>query len=193
MRAQSGQVAVLRSGRPRLRCLAVALVVLAGLRSAHPAPPTEYEVKAAFLYNFARFVEWPPAAMGAPDQPFVVAVLGDDPFGATLDRTLSGKTLEARPIVVRRVASLEEAARVNILFVATSERPQVSHVLRTLSGTHVLTVGEMSGFAEKGGMIGFRTERQRVRFDINVGQASRAGFKISSQLLKLARIVGSPP
>ena len=183
---------VLKPGRQRLRWLAAALLALAGARSGQSVPPTEYEVKAAFLYNFARFVEWPPAAMGAPNQPFIVAVLGDDPFGATLDRTLSGKTLEARPIVVRRVDSLDEAARANILFVATSERAQVRHVVRTLSGTHVLTVGEMSGFAEHGGMIGFRTERQRVRFDINVGQASRAGLKISSQLLKLARIVGAP-
>ena len=180
---------MLKFSRLFTSCLGVALLVRATCLTAAPAPPNEYEVKAAFLYNFARFVEWPPAAVGAPDQPFVVAVFGDDPFGATLDHTLSGKTLEARPIVVRRLASLDEAAQVNILFIGASEKPHVARVLRTLSGTHVLTVGEMSGFAELGGMIGFRTERQRIRFDINVGQASRAGLKISSQLLKLARIV----
>ena len=181
---------MLKGGRPLAGFLALALAVLSGPRTDALEPPTEHEVKAAFLYNFARFVEWPPSA-GAANQPFIVAVLGDDPFGATLDRTLAGKTLEARPIVVRRLASLDEAVRVHILFVGTSDRAQVARVVRTLSGTHVLTVGEMPGFAELGGMIGFRTERRRVRFDINVAQASRAGLKISSQLLKLARIVGS--
>jgi hypothetical protein len=181
---------VLKGGRLLASFLAMALTVLSCPRTAALEPPSEYEVKAAFLYNFARFVEWPPAG-GAANQPFIVAVLGHDPFGATLDRTLAGKTLEARPIVVRRLASLDEADRVHILFVGTSDRAQAAQVARTLAGTHVLTVGEMPGFAELGGMIGFRTERQRVRFDINVAQASRAGLKISSQLLKLARIVGA--
>ena len=179
--------------RPHIFVGLLSSALLAGLPPpfAAPAAPTEYEVKAAFLYNFARFVEWPAEAKGGADQPFVVGILGDDPFGTTLDRTLLGKMLEARPIVVRRMASLEEEPRVNILFVGGRDKAQLGRVLRTLSGTPVLTVGEMAGFAEQGGMIGFRTENQRVRFDINAGQASRAGLKISSQLLKLARIVGN--
>jgi hypothetical protein len=180
------------ASRRRILAGMLSTVLVAALppRGASPVP-TEYEVKAAFLYNFARFVEWPAEARGAADQPFVVGILGDDPFGATLDRTLLGKTLEGRPIVVRRMASLEQESHVNILFVGGSDKAELARVVRALSGTPVLTVGEMAGFAEHGGMIGFRTESQRVRFDINAEQASRAGLKISSQLLKLARIVAS--
>jgi hypothetical protein len=167
-------------------CLALAPAPLAAQKA-----PSEYEVKAAFLYNFARFVEWPPEAAGGDDRPFVVAVLGDDPFGDALDRTLAGKTVASRPISVRRVSSPEEAQRANIVFVCSSEKTNVTHVLRVLGGGRVLTVGEMSGFAEQGGMIGFRTEDRRIRFDINADQAHRAGLRISSQLLKLARIVSS--
>jgi hypothetical protein len=180
------------SRRPLLRALlaGLCLAVTPGPLAAQKGP-SEYEVKAAFLYNFARFVEWPPDAPGRDERPFVVAVLGDDPFGDALDRTLAGKTVASRPIAVRRLSSPEEAQHANIVFVSSSEKAQISHVLRVLGGARVLTVGEMSGFAEQGGMIGFRTENRRIRFDINADQAHRAGLRISSQLLKLARIVPS--
>lgn len=178
------------------RLVRVALAACLGcgalpLRShALPAAPTEHEVKAAFLYNFARFVEWPKEAWASPDQPFVVGVLGEDPFGETLDRTLAGKTVAERPIVVRRLSSSEGAHEVQILFVSSSEGPRLARILYALTDIPVLTVGEPSGFAEQGGMIGFRTEDRRIRFDINTERAQRAGLRISSQLLKLARIVG---
>lgn len=151
-------------------------------------PATDYEVKAAFLYNFAKFVEWPePASPGAP---LVVTVLGDDPFGPVLDRTLAGRTAQERTLVARRISRAEDAEPSQILFVGASEEPRLPQILSVLEGRSVLTVSEMDGFAERGGMIGFRTEGSRVRFDINLQQATRARLRISAELLQMARIVG---
>ena len=138
-----------------------------------PAPPREHEVKAAFLYHFAQLVDWPEAA-GGPGEPFVVAVVGRDPFGTALE-ALAGKSVRARP---------------HLLF-AGGDAEAVDRALAAVDGQPVLTVGELAGFAERGGMIGFRvTPDGRVGFDINLRRAERAGFRMRSQLLKLARIVG---
>jgi uncharacterized protein DUF4154 len=151
-------------------------------------PPTEYEVKAAFLLNFARFVEWPPEKGQGP---FVVAVLGEDPFGPALDRTFEGNGVGGRPSEVRRLPRLEDASRTQILFIGKSEERRLPAILAALRGTHVLTVSDIPGFAERGGMIGLRLEERRVRFDINPEPAAESGLKLSSQLLKLARIVST--
>ena len=151
--------------------------------------PAEYEVKAAFLYNFARFVEWPEAPAG--DGPFVITVLGRDPFGAALDDTLRGKTIGQRRIEIRRASRSEDLAGSRIGFISDSERDRLPAILKSLEASPVLTVGEMDEFAERGGVIRFRVEQDRVRLDINVAAAERARLRISSQLLKLARIV--PP
>jgi hypothetical protein len=152
-----------------------------------PPRPTEYEVKAAFLYNFAKFVKWP------EDKPlgstFVIAVLGEDPFGDVLDRTLAGKTIQGRRAEVRRVGTLAAPTDVQILFIGSSERPRLSQILKTLEGGSVLTVGEMEGFTERGGMIAFRLRSDVVNFDINLDQVERARLKMSSQLIRLARNV----
>jgi uncharacterized protein DUF4154 len=154
--------------------------------------PTEYEVKAAYLYNFARFVEWPPAALPAAGQSFVVAVLGVDPFGGALEATLAGKRIMQRDLSVRRVTRVEEAAGAQIVFISASESPRLTRVLTALEGQGVLTVSDMDDFARQGGMIGFRMEQRKVRFDINPQPAARARLKISSQLLRLAQVVGTP-
>ena len=151
-------------------------------------PPSEYEVKAAFLLNFARFVEWPPEKGPGP---FVVAVLGEDPFGPALDRTFEGNGVAGRSSEVRRLPRLEDAGRTQILFIGKSEERRLPAILAALRGTHVLTVSDIPGFAERGGMIGLRLEEGRVRFDINPEPATESGLKLSSQLLKLARIVST--
>lgn len=169
--------------------LALALLAFAGSPPAASAePPTEYELKSAFLYHFARYTEWPDAAR-EKGEAFVIAVFGEDPFGATLDEAVAGKTVGTRPIVVRRLARLEDLPASHILFVAVSEDARLAQVLRTVAGHNVLVVGEAPRFAERGGAIGFRSEGAKVRFDINPGAVDRAGLKMSSQLLKLARIV----
>jgi hypothetical protein len=163
---------------------ATALLPLAGA-----AGPTEYEVKAAFLYNFARFVEWPRDAPGE-DGAFVVTVLGRDPFGSVLDDTLRGKTIDGKRVVVRRALRSEDVGRSHILFISDSEKDRLPEILKGLDAAPVLTVGEMSQFAERGGVIRFKLDQERIRLEINVAAAERSRLKISSQLLKLARIVG---
>jgi hypothetical protein len=153
------------------------------------AQPLEYEVKAAFLYNFALFVEWPPTALPARGQAFVVAVLGEDPFGDALETALAGKQIMQWDLAVRRVARVEAAAGAQIVFISASESPRLDRVLGALAGRGVLTVGDMDGFARQGGIIGFRMEERKVRFDINPQEATRAHLKISSQLLRLAHVV----
>ena len=165
--------------------VASALAVLPGAapRASEYTEPTEYQVKAAFLYNFAKFVEWPDPRGRAP---FVIGVLGDDPFGDVLEQTVTGKTVKSREFAVRRLADAAEAPRVDILFIASSEKSRLPEVLGRLRGSSVLTVGDTDNFVGRGGMVGFRTNGNVVRFDINLRAATRAGLRISSQLLRLA-------
>lgn len=167
-------------------------LVVSLLRAVSPvageAPrPTEYEVKAAFLYNFAKFVKWPEDGSLGPT--FVIAVLGEDPFGEVLDRTFSGKTIQGRKTEVRRMRALTAPSDVQIVFIGSSERPHLAQILKTLEGGSALTVGEMEGFTERGGMIAFRLRSDVVNFDINLDQVERARLKMSSQLIRLARNV----
>lgn len=177
-------------GRWLLRCLWAATFTCCaarGLESVEPPRPTEYQVKAAFLYNFAKFVKWPPQeSLGAT---FVVAVLGADPFGEICDKTFAGKTLEDRTIEIRRLQAPDDASRVQVLFVGSSEKARLAQILKGLQGSSVLTVGEMEGFAERGGMIAFRVRDDVVRFDINLAQVERARLKMSSQIIRLAQRV----
>lgn len=151
----------------------------------------EYAVKAAFLYNFAHFVEWP--SEPAAPSPFVIGLLGEDPFGAALDKAVEGKTVRGRSLVVRRFAKLEDLAPCPILFVGASEAPRLSLVLARLRGSPVLVVGDADGFAREGGTVGFFIEDNRVRFEINLNAAGAAGLKVSSRLLAVARVVPSKP
>lgn len=170
------------AGRVRRRVAALLLVLSGGLSLA--AAP-EYEVKAAFLYNFTKFVEWPPDVL-ARNSSLNVCVLGEDPFGTVLNRTVEGKRVHERPIRVARVVDVADVPRCQVLFISTSERRELTRLLPAISGLSILTVGEMASFAQEGGMIGFTAEDHRVRFEINNEAAARAGLQISSQLLKLA-------
>lgn len=180
------------------RVLCAAAAVLAGLALLRPSlsaaaeaeKPTEYEVKSAFLFHFARLTEWPAAA--AAGDPFVVAVVGQDPFGPALERVLEGQSVHGRPLVLRRAATPESLPeRPQILFIA-AERAEAARILRHFRDQPVLTVGEMEGFGEMGGIVNFFvTGEGRIRFEINVRQAESKGLRMSSQVLKLARIVGT--
>jgi hypothetical protein len=181
-------VAPVRIARAVAACLLSATVIAAEPR-AKPPRPTEYQVKAAYLYNFAKFVEWP-AVSGREDR-FVIAVLGEDPFGEVLDRALNEKTIESRPIVVRRLRSIDESVAVDVLFISDSERPRLAQVLRRTHGNAILTVSEADDFVGLGGMVGFKMQDDVVRFDVNLDQVSAAGLKMSSQLIRVARRVVS--
>jgi len=154
---------------------------------------SEYEVKAAFVYNFARFVSWPVEEFRSSEEDFVIGVLGADPFGAVLDDLVESKKVGGSDLAVRRFPSVDALGPCQVLFVTSAENGRLGEVLGMLGESAVLTVGEAEGFLEQGGMINLRLEEQKVRFEINAGAADKAGLKISSQLLKLAiRVVGMP-
>jgi len=148
----------------------------------------EYTVKAAFLYSFAKFVEWPAGAFPGPTSPIVIWVLGKDPFGDALG-SLKGKTANGRPIVVRCAANLGELERCHLLFVSASEKANLQKILLITKGWSILTVGDMNGFAQDGGIINMVKEESRVGIEINLEAAQRSRLEISSKLLALAKIV----
>lgn len=149
----------------------------------------EYDVKAAFLYNFAKFVEWPPDAFDAPGSPMTLCILGKDPFGDTLDTLVRGETLQGRRMSVHRTRDVLEVRDCHIVFLSQGERSRQEEVLAMVRGAHTLTVGESDSFLEGGGVIRFVLEANRVRFEVNLAAAERNGLRISSQLLRLARSV----
>ena len=162
------------------------MLILGSPVIAQNSQPTEYQIKAAFLFNFARFVEWPAKAFPAADSPLVIGVLGEDPFHDDLARTMQNKTVDAHPIQVKQCSSLADATNCQILFIGTSEKARLPKIIGGLKGTSVLTVGEMDQFVESGGMINFVIQGQKIRFQINNDAATSAGLKISSKLLALA-------
>ena len=143
----------------------------------------EYRVKAAFLYNFAKFVAWPVQDTG----PIVLGVLGQDPFGAILDQTVDQKTINGRPVVVRRFSKVPLAKECDIVFVGTSEKARFAEILPKLASLGILTVGERHGFLQAAGMVEFVVEDNNVHFEINPEAVRHAGIHISSNLLKLSR------
>ena len=171
----------------RIRAAIVAglLTSLAIGETAAQAPATsEYQVKAAYLYNFGRFVQWP--APGAAGEPFTICVLGDDPFGPILDKTLDGAAIGGSAVVARRIGGPGEAGSCHILFISTSEAPQLGETLTRLEKTSVLTVSDLPDFVQRGGVIQFVHAGNRVRFEINLTRAQNAGLVLSSDLLKVA-------
>lgn len=167
--------------------LLIALLPQAPARSAQAG---EYEVKAVFLFNFSQFVDWPESAFETPGSPFVIGVLGEDPFGAILDEVVRGETVHGRPMVVRRYRSTKEIEDCHILFIARSERQALGEILADLQNRSILTVGDLDDFAARGGMITLVERTQRIRLQINLAAARRVNLAISSKLLMPAEIVG---
>jgi hypothetical protein len=181
-----------------LRWLAVFFAAFAGFFYFSPATaaqkpePKEYEVKAVYLYNFGRFVQWPDSA--TKDESFAVCVLGSDPFGAILDSTVANETIDNRKLLARRIAKPSDAAGCRILYISSSEAPRIEAILAALQNSSVLTVSDMPGFITYGGMIQFVLTENKVRFQVNLAAADKAGLTLSSQLLKVAiYISGEPP
>ncbi|MGB9464407.1 MAG: YfiR family protein [Candidatus Acidiferrum sp.] len=172
-----------------------ALISIAGVRwaSAQAIPSGEYQVKAAFLFHFAQFVDWPPEAFKARDSPLTYCTVGEDPFRGALDVSLNGKTIGMRPFRVQHFKQAEEIQGCQVLFLGTAEKKSISAALANLKENPVLTVGESEHFAQEGGMIGFCLEDNKVRFEINLNAAEHAKLKISARLLALAKtVIGSP-
>jgi hypothetical protein len=149
----------------------------------------EYQVKAAFLFNFAKFVEWPPQAFNSTSDPIVICVLGQNPFGHALDEAVAGKNIAGRAIVTREVAAGKQAVSCQILFISASERKRWRALLDGIKGCYILTVGESDGFTASGGVVGLKLEDGKVRFEINMDAAEQSKLRISSKLLSLAQVV----
>jgi YfiR/HmsC-like len=186
--------AITRSARGRqallVKSLALALCLASPLLGLEDESSRilEYRVKAAFLYNFARFVTWP-SRLESETGVVVIGILGPDPFGDLLESTVAGKTVSGRPFEVRRFSTAAEAADCHLVFITQSEKHSVEEAIAALHGTATLTVGESEGFVDQGGMIGFVIQDQAVRIDINLDAAREEGLEVSSQLLRVARTI----
>lgn len=149
------------------------------------ATAAEYEVKAAYLFNFGKFVRWP----SQPDAQFPICVLGRDPFGRMLDDLISGEAIDGRRLVTRRITTLREAAGCRVVYVSGSEDYRLPEVLQRLHSLGILTVSDLPRFSERGGIIGFVMVGDRVRFEVNLSAARQAGLNLSSDLLRVATTV----
>jgi hypothetical protein len=150
---------------------------------------SEYQVKAIYLYNFGRFVQWPPNATAAKGDSFSICVLGQDPFGPSLDSTLAGETLDGKPLAVKRISTPRDAGECRILFISSTEENHLKEILAALDELSILTVSDMPAFSRRGGMIQFVLEGDKVRFEINLTKAETAKLTLSSELLKVATTV----
>lgn len=156
---------------------------------AQASSPGEYQLKAAFLFNFAKFIDWPPSSFADSRSDFSICILGSDPFGPAMDQMLQGKMIADRHVAVERTHEIAGARHCQMVFVSPSEKPHIREVLDGLRGTPALIVGDTDGFAAAGGAIQFAIEDNRVRFLINTDATDRAGLKVSSKLLSLAKVV----
>jgi hypothetical protein len=170
------------------RLALLALTAFAGRVNAAEPAADEYRVKAAFLLNFAKFIEWPAEAFKSPGDPLAICVLGQNPFGSALEDLIRDKTVANRPFVVREVSNAQQAGKCQMVFISSSERKRLHSFLEDLKGRSILTVGEADDFTANGGVINFKLKDSRVRIEIDPAAAERAKLHISSKLLSLAEI-----
>lgn len=163
-----------------------AIIVDCPVATSQPVS-AEYQVKAAFLYNFAKFVEWPPQAFRSPDSPFMICLAGD-PFEGVLDRTVQGELLDRRPLMVRRIMPAEDLRGCQMIYVAPNER-RSEEIIAAAANAPILTVGETDDFINEGGIIHFVKSGSRIHFQINPDAAERVSLRVSARLLRLADIV----
>lgn len=170
--------------------LFVSLGPAARAQAADSPQSAENLIEAGFIYNFAKLMEWPAATFPQTSSPITIGILGEtDPFRGTLDQVLRGKQVNGRDFVVKHLKWKDDLKGCNILFVSSSEKAHFDDLLHVIHGLPILTIGDTPGFAERGGVINFVVEGNRVRFEINVDAAKQANITISSRLLALARIV----
>lgn len=196
MSQKRGETVPLRIAYPLVKFCATVLAALLYLAAAssiraQAGTSVEYQIKAAFLFNFAKFVDWPPDAFPSDKSPITLCVFRHDPFGSALDEIIQGKTINNRAILARRTNELPDLKPCQLVFVDKEADKGLSDVLNSLKGTSALVVGESEGFAERGGGIQFFLEDNKLRFAINVDAIQRARLNVSSKLLALARIVHS--
>lgn len=149
-------------------------------------PPPDYQVKAAFLYNFTRFISWPPTAFRSANSPFIIGIIGNDPFGHYINEIVRGEKVGNHPIVIQRYYNLKDIVNCHLLFV--NREQNVRDILSTVGQRNILTVSESDNFTHQGGMISFYKENNKVRFMVNLESSRAANIEISSKLLSIAKI-----
>lgn len=184
----------LSSWEPRKKIFRRALFVLSliflSLGQAQ-AQSKEYQLKAAFLYNFAQFVQWPSTSFTNPDAPFCIGILGDDPFGSSLEEIVRGEAIDNHRLKIVRGQTFEDLKDCQLIFISKSEEDHLADIMSKIDSKPILTVSEIGHFTQDGGAINFYLQGGKVRFEINPGSAQRGGLKLSSQLLSLGKIVGA--
>jgi hypothetical protein len=176
--------------RRQLFCLLSGLLLFITLGSREAQGQSkEYQIKAAFLFNFAQFVQWPSASFTNDNAPFCIGILGDDPFGAALEETIQGETINSRKLRVQRARNFDDLQGCQLIFVSKSEESRLGEIFSKLDSKPILTVSDIDSFAQNGGAINFYLQGNKVRFEINPSSVHRGGLKISSQLLSLGKIV----
>ncbi len=164
--------------------IAALLLIFAGASHAQqPARPSEYQVKAAYLYNFGKYVEWPAAAQ---NDSFPICVIGQDPFGPMLEAATAGGAIDGKLVVTRRISKMDGITGCRILFISGSEESRLREILDAVDSAAILTVSDIAGFCQRGGMIQFVFSANKVRFEVDLRPAGEAGLSLSSELLKVA-------
>ena len=187
-------VRLLKTGRFLLIVSLFMMVMLYGFSAAalntdaDKNKHAEYKVKAAYLYNFAKFVEWPSEAFADPSLPLGICIIGKDPFGDTLN-SLKDKSARGRKLVISQYSESSELKDCHILFISPSEKNNLAGILEMIKDRHILTVSDMNKFTNRGGMINLKQVKSKLRLEINNEAALHSGLKMSSKLLKIAKIV----
>jgi hypothetical protein len=179
--------------RRALLCLATLILTLVTLPipvlRAQQAKASEFQVKATYLYNFGRFVQWPANVTAAQGDSFPICVIGQDPFGSALDATLAGETIDGKSVVAKRVVKTLDAQDCRVLYISSSEDSRLREILAGINKAGVLTVSDIPQFSQRGGMIQFVVSGNKIRFEVNLTSAQDAGLTLSSDLLKVAAAV----
>jgi hypothetical protein len=174
----------------RITIISILLIICLWVFNAYSATFSEYEVKAAFIYNFTRFVEWPTNSFESTNSPIVIGILGKDPFGKILENVIKDETVKNRKLELKRYSKIEDiTSNCHILFISKSEESKLPQILKYLEGKDVLTVGDFEGFAVGGGIIRLLTYEDKVKLRINLATAKRTNMVISSQILRAAEII----
>jgi hypothetical protein len=180
------KIARMRSRIPFLFVLALSCSASALLAQT---TAKEYRIKAAFLFNFSHYVEWPPDAFKEANSPLTYCTIGDDPFEGALDQSLNAKSVGTHPLRVQHLKAPENFQGCQIVFIGANEKKRVTAILETLKQAPVLVVGESTHFVQQGGTVGFLSEENTVRFEVNLDAAQRARLNISATLLSVAKTV----
>ncbi|MDQ6815449.1 MAG: YfiR family protein, partial [Bacteroidota bacterium] len=148
-----------------------------------------YNIKARFIYNFTQFVEWPAATFSSAEAPFIIGILGEDPFGSALDDLVSGEKVKDHPIIIQRYQNVKDIKSCHILFINNKEGGKLKEIFASLPNRNILTVSDIPDFAAIGGIIYFVTKKNKIKLQINLPASKVADLTISSKLLQVAEIV----